>query len=65
LNDLSKAGHSTTGADSPSEQTLSFKSFSKIFWTHKLFFFVKSLATGVLFASNDSKTSFEQRKNAR
>jgi hypothetical protein len=23
------------------------------------------LSTGVLFASNDSKTSFEQRKNAR
>jgi hypothetical protein len=39
--------------------------------TEKCFFFKRTfglsvlLSTGALFASNDSKTSFEQRKNAR
>jgi hypothetical protein len=39
--------------------------------TEKCYFFERTfrlsvlLSTGALFASNDSKTSFEQRKNAR
>jgi hypothetical protein len=63
LNDLSKAGHSPAAVSERISLLLLLRQYklsvSKA--SQRTF----GLSTGVIFASNDSKTYFEQRKNAR